>query len=168
MSVIDDVAEVLRPREPVARNRRTPVIGGIIIATGLFSLFVFGLGTHAGSHSQLTFDPLSIVNAPWHTGALTFDAHWTNIAIGVVMILIGVEVLWRRPRRFVMGRFGHRVAALPLHTADLGFARTGTLAHQFHQRHLAARGRERDDHGARVRLALGHHVRALRRGEHRH
>ena len=28
MSVIDDVTEVLRPREPVARNRRTPVIGG--------------------------------------------------------------------------------------------------------------------------------------------
>jgi simple sugar transport system permease protein len=106
MSVIDDFSETMRAREPVARNRRTPVIGAIMIAIGLFSLFVFGLGTRAGSHAQLSFDPLSIVNAPWRTGALTFDAHWTNIGIGIVMILIGVEVLWRRPRRFVMGRFG--------------------------------------------------------------
>ncbi|MGA2123068.1 MAG: ABC transporter permease [Acidimicrobiales bacterium] len=106
MSVVDDFTETMRPREPVARNRRTPVIGAIMIVIGLFSFFVFGLGTHAGSHSQLTFDPLSIVNAPWHTGALTFDAHWTNIALGLLMILIGVEVLWRRPQRFVMGRFG--------------------------------------------------------------
>lgn len=106
------VSTLLTPNEeltlkvPIARNRRTPVIGAIIVAIGLFSLFVFGLGTHAGSHSQLTFDPLNTTNAPWHAGTLTFDAHWTNISLGIVMILIGVEVLWRRPRRFVMGRFG--------------------------------------------------------------
>ncbi len=106
MGNVSLVTPVTQSNSPVARNRRTRVIACIIMAIGLFSLFVFGLGTHAGSHASLTFDPLNTTNAPWHLAALTFDAHWTNIALGIVMIAIGVEVFWREPRRFVMGRFG--------------------------------------------------------------
>jgi simple sugar transport system permease protein len=106
MGNVSLVTPITESNSPVARNRRTRVIACIIMAIGLFSLFVFGLGTHAGSHASLTFDPLNTTNAPWHLAALTFDAHWTNIALGIVMIAIGVEVFWREPRRFVMGRFG--------------------------------------------------------------
>jgi simple sugar transport system permease protein len=106
MGHVSLVTPVTESNSPVARNRRTRVIAVIMVAIGLFSLFIFGLGTHAGSHAQLTFDPLNSTNAPWHLAALTFDAHWTNIILGIVMILIGVEVFLREPRRFVMGRFG--------------------------------------------------------------
>jgi simple sugar transport system permease protein len=106
MGHVSLVIPVTESNSPVARNRRTRVIASIMVAIGLFSFFVFGLGTHAGSHSQFTFDPLNSTNAPWHLGAITFDAHWTNIVLGIVMILIGGEVFVREPRRFVMGRFG--------------------------------------------------------------
>jgi simple sugar transport system permease protein len=100
------VTPVTAGASPVARNRRTRVIAVIMIAIGVFSFFVFGLGTHAGSHASLSFTPLNLINAPWHLGALTFDAHWTNILGGIVMIALGVEVFIREPQRFVMGRFG--------------------------------------------------------------
>jgi general nucleoside transport system permease protein len=103
MSLVTPVTE---SNSPVARNRRTRVIAVIMMALGLFSFFVFGLGTHADSHAQLTFDPLNSTNAPWHLAALTLDAHWTNIVLGIVMIAVGAEVFIREPRRFVMGRFG--------------------------------------------------------------
>ena len=71
MGHVSLVIPVTESNSPVARNRRTRVTAAIMMAIGLFSFFVFGLGTHAGSHSQFTFDPLNSTNAPWHLAALT-------------------------------------------------------------------------------------------------
>jgi simple sugar transport system permease protein len=89
---------------PVGRTR---VIGVIIVVIGLFSLIALGLNTSSRAHSALTFSPVDILtNAPWHLGTLTLLTFWTNVILGLIMIGVGFEVLWRQPRRGVMGRFG--------------------------------------------------------------
>jgi general nucleoside transport system permease protein len=91
---------------PAAKNRRTRVIAVIMVALGIFTLFVFGFGTDLKGNSQLTFTPLNNTNAPLHLGTLTVPTHWTNVVVAIIMIALGVEVFAREPRRFVMGRFG--------------------------------------------------------------
>jgi len=77
---------------------RTRVIGVIIVVIGLFSLIALGLNTSSRAHSALTFSPVDILtNAPWHLGTLTLLTFWTNVILGLIMIGVGLEVLWRQP-----------------------------------------------------------------------
>jgi ABC-type uncharacterized transport system permease subunit len=108
---------------PAAKNRRTRVIAVIIAILGLFTLFVFGIGSDFKGKSQLTFTPLNSTNAPWHLGSLTVPTHWTIIVVAIIMIAIGVEVFLREPQRLVMGRFGF-VAILFLFALLLWASRT--------------------------------------------
>jgi simple sugar transport system permease protein len=72
----------------------------------------------------MTFNPSDISSsAPWHLGTLTLLTHWTNLVLGLVIVALGVETLWRLPRRGVMGRFGV-VAILFLLALLLWAART--------------------------------------------
>jgi general nucleoside transport system permease protein len=90
----------------LVKDRRTRVIAVLMVLVGFFTVFVFGVGSRSGTHSQLTFDPLNLTNAPWHLAALTVDTRWTCLALGLVMIALAVEVFLRQPRRGVMARFG--------------------------------------------------------------
>ena len=90
-----------------AQSARTRVIGVIMIAVGAFTAFVFGAGCLAGAHSQLSFNPVNLTQAPpISVGTLTVASRWTNIVIGLIMAAAGAEVAWRRPSRLVMARFG--------------------------------------------------------------
>jgi ABC-type uncharacterized transport system permease subunit len=112
------------PALTLAPNRRTRFIAIIMGIIGLFTALVFGLGSVAGAHSSLTFNPVNLsASAPWHVGTLTVATRWTNIGLGVVMMALGVEVFIRRPRRGVMARFGG-VAILFLLTLLFWAART--------------------------------------------
>jgi simple sugar transport system permease protein len=91
---------------PVAKNRRTRVVAVIMMAVGLFTLFVFGFGSDTTSHSSLTFTPLNLTNTPWRIGSLTVASHWTDVVVGLLIIILGIEVFVRRPDRAVMARFG--------------------------------------------------------------
>jgi simple sugar transport system permease protein len=88
------------------KSRRTRVIAIFMALIGLFTFFVFGLGSKASTHSSLTFTPINLVNAPWHLGTLTVAVRWSDVALGLVMIALGAEVFVRQPRRAVMARFG--------------------------------------------------------------
>jgi ABC-type uncharacterized transport system permease subunit len=88
-------------------SSRPKVIALIITVIGVFAVLVFGVGSPSGVHSSLTFNPENLsVAAPWHVGTLTLATHWTNIVLGLVMIALGAEVFFRRPRRWLMARFG--------------------------------------------------------------
>lgn len=87
-------------------NRRTRVIAVIMALIGIFTVVVFGLGSVARAHSAFTFNPINLVNAPWHVGTLTVATHWTDVVLGLVMIALATEVFVRQPRRAVMVRFG--------------------------------------------------------------
>lgn len=87
-------------------DRRVYAVGVFMALIGLFTLLVFGVGSLAQAHSSLTFNPISVVNAPWHVGALTLNARWTNVVLGLVILAGAGEVLLRRPRRGLMMRFG--------------------------------------------------------------
>ncbi len=84
---------------------RTRGIGVIMVVIGLFTALAFGVGSGFSAHSSLTFNPVNLVNAPWHVGTLTLLTAWTDLALGAAMVALGVEVAWRRPRG-VMVRFG--------------------------------------------------------------
>ncbi len=101
MSVALDVTNVTA-KVPTGRTRG---IGVIMVAIGLFTIFVFGVGSGFSAHSSLTFTPVNLNNAPWHVGTLTLLSAWTNIVLGAAMEALGVEVAWRVPRG-VMMRFG--------------------------------------------------------------
>jgi simple sugar transport system permease protein len=90
----------------LVKNKRTRVIGGLMAAVGLFTIFVFALGSPANTHSQLTFTPLNLTNAPWHLGTLTVLTRWTDLVLGLLMLVLAGEVFFRQPRRGVMVRFG--------------------------------------------------------------
>ena len=104
-------------------NTRTKVIGGIMIVLALFVIVVFGLGSAAGAHSQLTFDPVNTTDSPIRLGALTVLTRWWNLVLGLMMLGLGIEVSWRQPRRGVMVRFGG-VAVLMLLALLFWAART--------------------------------------------
>lgn len=105
MSIMDK--ESMNEVHVAAPSGRTKAIAIIMIAIGLFTIFVFGLGSAAAAHSQLTFDPVnSSAHSPWHLGALTVLTRWTNIVLGLIVIGVGIETYLRRPRRAVMARFG--------------------------------------------------------------
>jgi len=87
-------------------NTRTKVIGGIMIALALFVIIVFGLGSAAGAHSQLTFDPVNTTDSPLRIGTLTVLTRWWILILGLAMLGLGIEVFWRQPRRGLMARFG--------------------------------------------------------------
>jgi ABC-type uncharacterized transport system permease subunit len=108
----------------VIHNTRTKAIGGIMIALALFVIFVFALGSPAGSHSQLTFDPVNTTNSPIRLGTLTVLTRWSNLILGLAMLGLGIEVFWRQPRRGVMARFGG-VAVLLLIALLFWSVRTG-------------------------------------------
>ena len=95
---------------PVPKNARTRVIAVIMAVIGLFSLFVFGLGSTVRSHAALSFTPLNLVNAPWHLGSLTVATRWTDIVLSLIIVALAAEVFIRQPSRGVMPRFG--VAAI--------------------------------------------------------
>jgi general nucleoside transport system permease protein len=91
----------------VVSSSRARVSGAIMAALGAFTTVVFGVGSNAGTHSSVTFNPVDLsANAPWRVGTLTVDTHWTNIVLGLLMVAIGTEAIVRRPRRAVMVRFG--------------------------------------------------------------
>jgi simple sugar transport system permease protein len=73
---------------------------------GLFTLFVFGLGSGAKTHSSLTFDPINVVSAPIKLGSLSMSVRWTDVVLGLIIIALATEVFVRQPRRGVMARFG--------------------------------------------------------------
>jgi len=92
---------------PLISSTRTRVIGAIMAVIGVFTCLAFALGSAANAHSALTFNPVDLsANAPWHVGTLTVLTRWTNLALGLVMVALGVEVILRQPRRGVMVRFG--------------------------------------------------------------
>jgi ABC-type uncharacterized transport system permease subunit len=96
--------DVARERRPVGRTR---VIGYIIIGLGLFIALALGAGCSGHAHSILTFTPVNISsNAPWSIGALTVLTRYWVIALGLVAMALGAEVVIRRPARGVMVRFG--------------------------------------------------------------
>jgi simple sugar transport system permease protein len=103
MSLLDNP---IRPVVTVAKNRRTRVIAVLMTFIGLFTLFVFGLGSSAKAHSALTFDPVNLANAPVKLGSLTMPVRWTDIVLSLIIIVISAEVFIRQPRRGVMARFG--------------------------------------------------------------
>jgi simple sugar transport system permease protein len=88
------------------KNKRTRVIAVLMAAVALFTIFVFAFGSPANTHSQLTFTPLNLTNAPWHLGTLTVLTRWTDLLLGLLMLALAVEVYIREPRRGVMARFG--------------------------------------------------------------
>jgi simple sugar transport system permease protein len=85
---------------------RSRVIATIILGLGVFVGLVFGLGSSSRASSQLTFTPVNLGNAvPWHVGALTVNTRDWNIAFGLLIMALGVEVWVRRPRSPML-RFG--------------------------------------------------------------
>jgi ABC-type uncharacterized transport system permease subunit len=90
----------------IAKNKRIRVIAVLMAAVGLFAIFVFAIGSPANTHSQLTFTPLNLTNAPWHIGTLTVATRWTDLVLGLLMMVLAAEVFFREPRRGVMARFG--------------------------------------------------------------
>ena len=104
VSVTPADTEVAAP--PLPKSARTRVIGGILVVLGVLTALVFGVGSVANAHSSLTFNPVNLSSAPWSIGTLTLATRWTNIAIGLAMAALGVEVIVRQPRRGVMARFG--------------------------------------------------------------
>ena len=90
----------------LVKNKRTRVIAVLMALVGLFTIFVFALGSPANTHSQLTFTPLNLTNAPWHLGTLTVATRWTDLVLGLLMVVLAAEVFLREPRRGVMARFG--------------------------------------------------------------
>lgn len=90
----------------LVKNRRTRVVAVFMALIGAFTVIVFGLGSVARAHSSLTFNPINLVHAPWHVGTLTVATRWTDIVLGLVMIVLATEVFVRQPRRAVMVRFG--------------------------------------------------------------
>jgi ABC-type uncharacterized transport system permease subunit len=94
-------ATALRP------SRRIRIIGVVMVALGLFTALAFGLGSPAGAHSSLTFNPVNLSSAaPWHVGTLTLLTRWSNLVLGLLVMALGVEVFIRQPQRGVMARFG--------------------------------------------------------------
>ena len=85
---------------------RTKVIGAIMIGIGAFTALVFAMGASSSAHSALTFNPVNLTNAPWHVGTLTVVTRWSNMVIALLMVLLGLEVIVRVPRRALMLRFG--------------------------------------------------------------
>jgi simple sugar transport system permease protein len=101
---------------------RALAIGGLTVAVGLFMIVVFGLGSSAHATATLTFTPVDTANgAPWHLAPLTLNARWWSLSLGVVALLLGAEVLWRRPAGAML-RFGG-VAVLFFFTLLLWTAR---------------------------------------------
>jgi simple sugar transport system permease protein len=88
------------------KNRRTRVIAVLMAVVALFTIFVFAIGSPANTHSQLTFTPLNLQNAPWHVGTLTVATRGTDLVLGLLMVVLALEVFIREPRRGVMARFG--------------------------------------------------------------
>ena len=94
---------VIAPKVPTGRTRG---IGIIMLVIGLFTALVFGVGSGFSAHSALTFNPVSLTNAPWRLGTLTLLTAWTNVVLGLAMVVLGLDVAVRLPRRGVMARFG--------------------------------------------------------------
>ena len=101
-----DEAPVLLSINAHRGNIRTKSIGGIMIVLAIFVILFFALGSPAGAHSQLTFDPVNTTDSPIRLGTLTVLTRWWNLVLGIAMLGLGVEVFWRQPRRGVMARFG--------------------------------------------------------------
>lgn len=95
---------------PVVKSLRTRVTAVIMALIGVFTIWVLALGSVARAHSSLTFNPISLVNPPWHVGSLSLATRPTNLILGAVILLLSLEVFVRQPRRGVMARFG--VAAI--------------------------------------------------------
>ncbi|MFI5052181.1 MAG: ABC transporter permease [Acidimicrobiales bacterium] len=92
-----------------ARRRlgRGAVVGAIIVVVGAFVTWVFGLGSVQAANTTLTFDPVNISGTvPWHLADLTVSSRWTSVVLGLIIIGVGAEILWRHPTRFVTARFG--------------------------------------------------------------
>ena len=100
----------VKPKTPATAARipvgRTRGIGVIMLVIGLFTALVFGVGSGFSAHSSLTFNPVSLTNAPWRVGTLTLLTAWSNVVLGLAIVALGVDVLARLPRRGVMARFG--------------------------------------------------------------
>jgi simple sugar transport system permease protein len=89
---------------PVGRTR---VIGYITAGLGLFIVLAFGLGSSGHAHSILTFAPVNISSsAPWSLGNLTVLTRYWNVALGLVAVALGVDMIIRRPPKGAMVRFG--------------------------------------------------------------
>jgi len=121
VSLVDTKAT--SPATPPVTSRRTRVIAVIMGLIGVFTFFVFGLGSGARAHSVLTFNPLNLQNAPWRLGTLTVATRGSDLVLALVMIAVATEVYVRRPRRGVMARFGF-VAVLFLLSLLFWAART--------------------------------------------
>jgi simple sugar transport system permease protein len=92
---------------PRRRLQRDQVIGLLMVALGLFTAWAFGLGAAGRSQSQFTFDPVNASGTvPWHLGALTLPTRVSCLLAGALIIAGGVEILWRRPHRALLARFG--------------------------------------------------------------
>ncbi|HVB70097.1 MAG TPA: ABC transporter permease [Acidimicrobiales bacterium] len=93
-----------RARKPLGRDT---AIGGIIAVVGMFMTWVFGFGAVGRAHSTLTFDPVNLSGTvPWHLANLTVSSRWTDVVLGLLVVALGAEILWRRPRRWVTARLG--------------------------------------------------------------
>jgi simple sugar transport system permease protein len=88
-----------RPEEVENRNRATPeerrstIVGWVLIALGLIVIFAFGFGAEPGA--EATFN-LSLQTDRFQGLAWTVNARWFSIALGVIIIGLGV---WRLTRR---------------------------------------------------------------------
>ncbi|HEY5104401.1 MAG TPA: ABC transporter permease [Acidimicrobiales bacterium] len=122
MSLLDNSTKSMTAS--LAKNRRTRVIAALMAVVGLFTFFVFGLGTQSGAHSSLSFNPLNVASAPISLGSLTMPVRWTDLVLGLIIIALAAEVFVRQPRRGVMARFG-AVAILFLIALLFWAARSG-------------------------------------------
>ncbi len=117
MSVIESAAAVVS-------NRRVRVIAIMMGVLGVFSLFVFAVGSPSNAHSSFLFNPVNLSeSAPWHVGALSLNSRLADLVLALVMIGLAVETYVRRPARGVMVRFGG-VAVLFLLSLLIWAART--------------------------------------------
>lgn len=101
-----EVPERVAVAAVAAPTGRTRVIGAIMIGIGAFTALVFAMGASGSAHSALTFNPVNLTNAPWHVGTLTVVTRWSNMVLALLMVLLGLEVIVRVPRRALMLRFG--------------------------------------------------------------
>jgi simple sugar transport system permease protein len=74
-------------------ERRSTLVGWVLIALGVFVFIAFGLGSEAGA--KATFN-LSLQTDRFQDVAWVVDARWLSISVAVVIIALGI---WRLTRR---------------------------------------------------------------------
>jgi ABC-type uncharacterized transport system permease subunit len=93
---------------PAERRRvgRTEIIGFMMVAIGVLTTWIFAIGSVSRARTEIEFDPVNTSGAvPWHLGNITVPTRITCLVLSLLIVALGVEVLWRRPKA-PLPRFG--------------------------------------------------------------